>query len=564
MEPQPTSSGSDTELFRPLPKAPSALSLTVRKLITRVSEGAVRVPRFQRPLRWTGQDVLKLFDSILKGYPIGALLFWKRPFPASQVVVGQAAIDVPQVDDGWYIVDGQQRTTALAAALLDLNQQADLRWQLYFDPDKNRFLPAASSELIVERHVPLSALGDIRRLGRWVRDHEVGEKTLDHIERVQQRLLDYEIPAYVLDTDEEDSLRGVFARLNSTGVRMRADEVFQALLGSGDGGPSAKRRSVDLGRLQVAADVDGFGEPPRAEVLKALLAMSGIDPTRRLEDLEEGSLRQLVGQEEAEEAVMRAAAFLLAPPDAAEESGCGIPAYAFIPYPVVFVLLTRWFHLFPDPAPEIRRTLAQWVWRGITTAVHQRAAVSALRLQVRRMRPDRPEESLRALLDAVGEPDGREWKLEPFHSSHASSRVEILALLAQSPRTRLGPVSWRALLSSGSRVAREIFALPMLEEGARVLGRTAANRALLDARHTGLAAELRRWTGSEDRATLDTHLIDAEAFELLRANQRREFLERRAARLRAVVASLLADRAGLGKPLVFPVEEYLDHGETEE
>lgn len=59
---------SEIELYRALPKAPSAFSLTVRKLIGRVLEGAVRVPKFQRPLRWKSQDVIKLFDSILKGY----------------------------------------------------------------------------------------------------------------------------------------------------------------------------------------------------------------------------------------------------------------------------------------------------------------------------------------------------------------------------------------------------------------------------------------------------------------------------------------------------------------
>lgn len=545
------------ELFRPLPKAPSAFSLTVRKLIGRVYEGAVRVPRFQRPLRWTNEDVLKLFDSILKGYPIGALLFWKRQFPEGEVPIGKAIVKVPAVADGWYIVDGQQRTTALAATLLDVTHGGDSTWELYFDPVKNLFLPEKTPGLVPTRHVPLRALGDIRRLGRWFRDCQLAEEEQKHVEDVQQRLLDYEVPLYVMETEEEDALRGVFARLNSTGVRMRADEVFQALLGGDPSGSNTRRRTIDLEALQQAADLDGFGQPPRTEVLKALLAMSGLDPSRRLDDLGDAAVAQVVGTEDAEEAIGRAVAFLQANSDA-PEPGCGIPAYAFIPYPVVFVLLARWFHLFPEPEPATRRALAHWVWRGIATGVHQRAAVSAMRLQVREMRLGAPEDSLRSLLRSVGEPDDREWKLERFHANHAASRVELLALLALTPSTPLGAVSWRSLLTSGARVAREVFALPTLQGGDRDLGQTVANRVLLDSGHTGLAAKLRKWRWPDHRDAFESHLIDGDSLQALHAGRKLEFLQRRAARVRAHVTSFLTNRTGSEEPIVLPIRAYLD------
>jgi hypothetical protein len=117
-------------LYVPLPKPPSAFSVTVRKLLGRVLEGAIRVPGFQRPLRWQADDVVKLFDSILKGYPIGSLLFWKRGFEAdSDLRIGSATLNVPPVPDGWSIVDGQQRVTALAATLRP-DQRGDVRWEV--------------------------------------------------------------------------------------------------------------------------------------------------------------------------------------------------------------------------------------------------------------------------------------------------------------------------------------------------------------------------------------------------------------------------------------------------
>ena len=551
---------SSPSLYVPLPKPPTAFSLTVRKLLGRVLEGAIRVPPFQRPLRWEADDVVKLFDSILKGYPIGSLLFWKYAFPAdTRLRVGSADVSVPPIADGWFIVDGQQRTTSLAATLLDLDQRGDKRWEVRFDPGSSTFRSGPASEADARKHVPLKTLGDLRRLGRWFPGCDLTEAEITLVEEVQQRLLDYELPCYLVETDDVDALRGVFARLNSTGVRMRADEVFQALLGAGSDAAGGRRKSLDLAALQKATDLDGFGEPPRTEVVKALLAMSGLDPSKRLEDLGENAAAKLVDASDAAEALRRTAAFLQAPtnPDAAEP-GAGIPAYAFIPYPVVFVLLARWFHVFPESDASTRRALAQWLWRGVATGVHQRAAVSAMRFQAREIREDDRTGSLERLLAAVGEPSERDWSLDPFHSSHAASRVELLALLSRGPRDAAGPVSWRALLSSGERVAREIFPVNRVDRSVLTLARTAANRALLDARHTNLRAELRTWSWESHREALESHLIDEAGCAELAQGDAQAFLSRRAASIRALVSSLLARRAGLGSPRLLPAEAYYD------
>lgn len=551
---------SQPPLFVALPNPPSALRLTVRTLIGRVEKGAIRVPEFQRPLRWSNDDVVKLFDSILKGYPIGSLLFWKRSFEEDTIPIGSAHVQVGRSNDGWHIVDGQQRTTSLAASLLDLDQRGDLRWEVQFDARKGVFLPAAGSTethgpLSGELRVPLRVLGSLSRLGRWLRERQLTEEDTVRIEQVQERILDYELPAYLVETEDVDALRGVFARLNSAGVRMRADEVFQALLGSGD--RRTRRQTVDLGHLQELCDIDGFGQPPRAEVMKAVLAMSGLDPSKRLDDLGEDAMSGLVDGEEAAEALRRVVGFLQSSIDDAVP-GAGIPAYAFIPYPVVFVILARWFHLFPETDETGRRSLRQWLWRGVATGVHQRAAVSAMRLQIRQIREGDLAGSLSALLEAVGEPTGLDWSLGPFHANHAASRVELLALLSRVPRSPLGAVSWRSLLSQGERVAREIFGVTGMEGPLRKLARTAANRALLDTRPTHLVTEFRKWRWPTDRDSLESHLLNEDDLAALIAGDRDSVLRRRAERIRTLASRFLHDRAGLGEPRVLPVEAYLE------
>jgi Protein of unknown function DUF262 len=558
---EPSDSLSEhAELYVPLPKPPQALSFNVRRLINKVQEGAIRVPTFQRPLRWTSTDVAKLFDSILKGYPVGSLLFWKHRFERAEIQIGSATLSADATDDGWFIVDGQQRMTALAASLLDLDQKDDKRWDLSFDVRTNK-IRTGTTDLHLQ--VPLKVLGDLRRLGRWLRDCDLESNEQTRVEEVQQRILDFELPAYLMETENVDALRGVFARLNSTGVRMRADEVFQALLGSTNTQPS-REPHLDLVALQKAADIDGFGEPPRGEILKAVLAMSGLDPTKRLDHLKEASVSKMVSQDEAAEAIRLAVTFLQTPLNS-DEPGAEIPAYALIPYPVVFVILSRWFHLFPETDETTRRALVQWLWRGVLTGVHYRAEVSAMRLQVRDIRNDEMAASLERLLKTVGAPAAREWTLKNFNGKRASSRAEVLALLSLVPRDLDGPVSWRAFLAGGARGAREFFRVKEFTDSpTQKKARTAANRVLLDETPNRVLETLRNWKWPANQEILESHLVDQAAHAYLQAEHAREFLEHRSSKVRTHVSSFIAKRAGLDGPTVLALKTYLDDEDNRE
>ncbi|UQB80118.1 DUF262 domain-containing protein [Pseudomonas shirazica] len=46
-----------------------------RDLVTDAHDGKLKLPAFQRGWRWRTDKVIKLFDSLRQGYPIGALLF---------------------------------------------------------------------------------------------------------------------------------------------------------------------------------------------------------------------------------------------------------------------------------------------------------------------------------------------------------------------------------------------------------------------------------------------------------------------------------------------------------
>ena len=160
----------------------------------------------------------------------------------------------------------------------------------------------------------------------------------------------------------------------------------------------------------------------------------------------------IAGRPGGDEAALRAAvAFFQQPTDDLTEPGAGIPAYAFIPYPVVFVILAKWFFLHPDPDRSARVRLSRWLWRGAASGAHERAAVSLMRLQVRAIQGDDDDADLTALEGAQRPLHRVDWTLQPFHANSATSRIELLALLERRPLHGDGaPVSWREALSSGS------------------------------------------------------------------------------------------------------------------
>src|SRR5438045_199380 len=118
-----------------------AARFKIEQLLTFVRTGQIRIPRFQRSLRWTGSDVERLFDSIYKGFPIGTLLFWRRPAEAGLVELGPIHLDAPKLDEALWVVDGQQRITSLAASLLPVEgRHTDPRFELAFDLANERFV----------------------------------------------------------------------------------------------------------------------------------------------------------------------------------------------------------------------------------------------------------------------------------------------------------------------------------------------------------------------------------------------------------------------------------------
>ena len=82
----------------------------IETLLTWVKSGEIAIPEIQRPFVWEATKVRNLLDSLYQGYPVGYLIAWRNPTVKLKDGTPSAGKRI--------LIDGQQRVTALMAALL--------------------------------------------------------------------------------------------------------------------------------------------------------------------------------------------------------------------------------------------------------------------------------------------------------------------------------------------------------------------------------------------------------------------------------------------------------------
>ncbi|GAA2423409.1 DUF262 domain-containing protein [Streptomyces glaucus] len=214
------------------------MGLANEKIISQVEnllQGRVVIPSIQRDFVWMRPDVRDLFDSLYRGYPVGALLLWKTnltvPFKTAAVVQADKAAHQP-----FYLLDGQQRLTSLAwvyrpeskadGRLIDL--RFDVRTEEFVNPSaiqsKDPLLFRVSTLLQenVQYHEVLNAAGveySDPHFGAWM-------QRLQRVHDIRRQ----EIAVITYESDDYEEVAELFARLNKGGRRLsKGDLVYSAI-----------------------------------------------------------------------------------------------------------------------------------------------------------------------------------------------------------------------------------------------------------------------------------------------------------------------------------------------
>ncbi len=218
-----------------LNKSYSVNSTDVNTLLQDIDQGKIGIPEMQRPFVWSTVQVRDLIDSLYRGYPIGFIVTWENP-DANLKMGGKA-------QNKEVIIDGQQRITALSAALMGKEIVNDKY-------SKERIYIAFNH--VTEKFATRSAA--IAKDPKWISDisifNQPGFNTYKYInencerfgmsgdklsDAIQKLITIYNAEVGVIDLVSNlpiDQVTDIFNRINQKGTRLSSADFAMSRLSS--------------------------------------------------------------------------------------------------------------------------------------------------------------------------------------------------------------------------------------------------------------------------------------------------------------------------------------------
>lgn len=229
----------------------SVNNYTVETLLSSIKSGGIAIPEMQRPFVWDGVKVRDLIDSLYKGFPVGYIIVWQNP-------------DV-KLKDGTtssgkrVLIDGQQRITAMAAAIVGQEVLDDhYKWRriaIAFNPQEEKFEVAnnairKSSKWIADIAPVLEpAFDTFSFVMDYCKKNEMEDKMsqinsiINKLRGIQNNSLGVITLADDLDID---SVTEIFIRINSKGVVLsQADFAMSKISSNETYGGNITRKTID-------------------------------------------------------------------------------------------------------------------------------------------------------------------------------------------------------------------------------------------------------------------------------------------------------------------------------
>ncbi|HTY64218.1 MAG TPA: DUF262 domain-containing protein [Acidobacteriota bacterium] len=218
-------------------------NINLSEFIQQLAAGKFLIPTFQRLFIWDPEHIVNLWDSIYRCYPIGSILCWKT-HTRLHVHRRLGGFLLPEGNESGqtmhaYILDGQQRATALVASFYGgagkIREQFSFDFTLYFDLSRAEFFfekdyyrhrwDSDPAFLIRVNDAP-DLTADYRHSLASLRGFsESAEKNLEQLQFV---FTDYSIPLISLEGYDIAGVCGIYERINQTGVRLTNMDILIA------------------------------------------------------------------------------------------------------------------------------------------------------------------------------------------------------------------------------------------------------------------------------------------------------------------------------------------------
>jgi hypothetical protein len=222
----------------------------IETLLAWVKSGEIAIPEIQRPFVWDATQVRDLLDSLYQGYPVGYIIAWKNPTVRLK--------DGTLSEGKKILIDGQQRVTALTAALLGqrvVNKEyKSVNIKIAFHPIDERFEvsnPAIERDSSWFPDVCPIVTGELR-VSKLVKDYcdanpdtdaNLIEDRIELLKGVTKKQIGMIELAGDLDIE---TVTEIFIRINSKGVVLsQADFAMSKIAANEELGGNVLRKAID-------------------------------------------------------------------------------------------------------------------------------------------------------------------------------------------------------------------------------------------------------------------------------------------------------------------------------
>ena len=220
----------------------------IETLLAWVNSGEIAIPEIQRPFVWDSSKVRDLMDSLYQGYPIGYVIAWRNP---------NVRLKDGSLSEGKKIlIDGQQRVTALTAAILGqyvINKTYErIKIKIAFHPIDEKFEvqnPAILKDKTWLPDISEAINGDLFDIAHnyFALNPDIDKKQVQNAFSNLINIPKKQIGIIELAADLDiETVTEIFIRINSKGVVLsQADFAMSKIASNTDYNGNELRKAID-------------------------------------------------------------------------------------------------------------------------------------------------------------------------------------------------------------------------------------------------------------------------------------------------------------------------------
>ncbi|WQY06309.1 DUF262 domain-containing protein [Helicobacter pylori] len=300
------------------------------------------LPDIQREYVWLKKadekKIEQLFDSILRGYPIGSFLFWKLQkediaksdeqdsdklnFQLYKFIENyderkphNEKIRIEQImrDDLYIVLDGQQRLTSLYIGLKGTrtlkkknaknnnpNAYEEKRLYLNLKHQPNMDSPEDNYQFEFHAKTPENdkehwwfKVGDILELKSvwdYAQEHDLKGDRLKLLETLNKAVHDKQLISFFEETEKNlNKVLNIFIRVNSGGVKLSYSDLLMSILTASFSSDIREKMNELVDTLKDK----GFPNVGKDQVLKTCLLLIGKDTTFELKNFNKKNIKEI-------------------------------------------------------------------------------------------------------------------------------------------------------------------------------------------------------------------------------------------------------------------------------